>query len=184
MQIYDFLVRNVVSTADLGQPIEITKFNEFEWGRYDVVNNYNGCVGYVKDKLMEGRTTVFLSGKLISTGAKSLRKSALQLYRTKEILVQEDFIQDVPIEPRIRNIVATVDFKEPIDFPNIIRRKTVNYEPDQFPGLIYKSSVGTTSLIFSSGKVVIAGSKSEEQIIASIQDLIELIRPRNSLLKT
>lgn len=54
-----YLIRIVISTADLKQSVEISKFNSYDWGRYDLVNNYNGRVGYVKDKFMEGRTTVF-----------------------------------------------------------------------------------------------------------------------------
>ena len=124
---------------------------------------------------MQGRTTVFLSGKLISTGAKSLRNSVGQLHRTKAILVQENFVKEVVIDPRVRNIVATFDFKIPIDFRKLVTRKTVLYEPEQFPALIYKSSIGPTCLIFSSGKVVIAGSKSEEQIKKTIEDLENFI---------
>ena len=48
------------------------------------------------------------------------------------------------------------------------------YEPEQFPGLIYKSTSGPKCLIFSTGKVVIAGSKSKDSlnVIASEIDNI------------
>ena len=121
---------------------------------------------------MAGRTTVFLSGKLISTVAKSLKKSKEQLLRTKQLLVQEGFIKDVKIQSIIRNIFVTFDFNRNIDFRKIIQKKIkVVYEPEQFPGLIYKSNIGLTCLIFSSGKVVIAGSKSEKQIEETIEGL-------------
>jgi len=165
----------VICTADLKQNVEIARLNGYSWGRFDVVDNYNGKVGYVKDKSMDGRTSVFLSGKLISTGAKSLKKSREQLYRTKKLLLQADFIKNVTIQPEIRNIVVTFDINKRIDFENIINKKTVIYEPDQFPGLIYKSNIGTTCLIFSSGKIVIVGSKSEEQIERTIEDLKNIV---------
>ena len=39
----------LLHTADLKQSIDITKFNEFHWGRYDIEDNYNGRVAYIKD---------------------------------------------------------------------------------------------------------------------------------------
>ncbi len=40
------------------------------------------------------------------------------------------------------------------------------YEPEQFPGAIYKpiSEVNVTALIFASGKIVLAGIRSSESI--------------------
>jgi TATA-box binding protein (TBP) (component of TFIID and TFIIIB) len=160
-------INNVISTADLRQRVEITKFNDFSWGRYDIENNYNGKVGYVKPASMQGRVTVFLSGKLISTGAKSLLKSSMQLNKTMDLLAKNDFIKSVELVPKVRNIVAVIDFDKTIDInalatlvPKII------YEPDQFPGAVLRTSQGPACLIFSSGKVVIVGSKSEEELLS------------------
>jgi len=135
----EYQIRNVIATADLKQSVEITRLNDYDWGRYDLVGNYNGRVGYVKDDQMDGRTTGFLLGKLISTGAKSLDNSIEQLYRTKQLLRDNGFIKDVVIYPEIRNIVVTFDFKKHIFFKKMVGRKGVIYEPEQFPGLIYKS---------------------------------------------
>jgi TATA-box binding protein (TBP) (component of TFIID and TFIIIB) len=168
-----FKIRNTISTADVKQEVDIYKFNEYSWGRFDIVGNYNGRVGYVKDDSMEGRVTVFLSGKLISTGAKSLLKSIDQLQRTHD-LCNYEFIKPISIAPKIQNIVATFDLKKCIEFGEVIKRKKVIYEPEQFPAMIYKTIFGTTCLIFASGKVVFAGSKSEEQIADTIKELVTL----------
>ncbi|MGB7956859.1 MAG: hypothetical protein WCF23_23035 [Candidatus Nitrosopolaris sp.] len=40
----------------------------------------------------------------------------------------------------------------------------ITLEPDQFPGAIYRSPHGPACLIFASGKIVIAGAKSEKQV--------------------
>jgi len=39
-----------------------------------------------------------------------------------------------------------------------LKMEQVEYEPEQFPGLIYRGDTGT-ALIFSSGKVILAGFK-------------------------
>lgn len=91
----DFLnsveIVNVVTTADLKRPVQIQRFNDFSWGRFDLENNYNGRVGYVKDDDMQGRVTVFTSGKLISMGGKSvnrerIRGSSLTIFKVKRML--------------------------------------------------------------------------------------------------
>jgi hypothetical protein len=56
-------IQNVITTANLDQLIEITRFNDYKWGRYDLEDNYNGKVGYVKDNKMQGRVTVLCPGK-------------------------------------------------------------------------------------------------------------------------
>lgn len=45
------------------------------------------------------------------------------------------------------------------------------YEPETFSGIIYRTSKGPTALIFSSGRIVIAGSKSERELQDTAKDL-------------
>ena len=77
---YEIKIQNVITTADLKQKVDATKFKNYPWGTYDI-EYYGGRCGYVKDYSMSGRVTVFLSGKMISTGAKSTVKSIEQLHR-------------------------------------------------------------------------------------------------------
>ena len=104
----------------------------------------------------------------------SLLNSINQLQKTHDLLCKYEFIKPVIIAPKVRNIVATIDLKKSIEFREVIEKKKVIYEPDQFPGMIYKTTYGTTCLMFASGKVVIVGSKSEEQIIDTIKELVTL----------
>jgi TATA-box binding protein (TBP) (component of TFIID and TFIIIB) len=46
------------------------------------------------------------------------------------------------------------------------------YEPEAFPGIIYRTANGPTALIFSSGKLVIAGSNSEQELQDTAKDLM------------
>jgi len=65
---------NVVTTADLKQKVDIKKFPEFAWGIYDK-HTYGGRCGYVRANKMQGKVTMFPSGKMISLGAKSTKQS-------------------------------------------------------------------------------------------------------------
>ena len=51
-KLHELKIQNVITTGDLKQPIDITRFNEFYWERYDIEANYNGRVAYIKDSKM------------------------------------------------------------------------------------------------------------------------------------
>ncbi len=123
---------------------------EYPWGMYDR-EYYGGRCGYVKDHMIRGRVTVFKSGKMISTGARSVSESIEQIKHTVEILGDEKFIEKVKIEPKVRNIVATSNIGK-IDLNSIASTLTkIIFEPEQFPVVIYRSPNGPTCLIFASG---------------------------------
>lgn len=155
---------NVVSTSTLNQKVDIRKFIEFGWGIYDS-EIYGGRCGYVKAPEMDGRVTVFPSGKMISVGGKSIKKSIEQLNYAKFYLVREKLIQDTTLRPKIQNIVATLVLPKLPSLAKIYDKLTgAIYEPDQFPGIILKSINSVSYLIFASGKIVIAGAKSNREL--------------------
>jgi len=93
-------------------------------------------------------------------------------------------------EPRIeiQNMVACADLKARIDLEDLALnlRKTI-YEPENFPGLIYvMDEPKVTLLLFTNGKIVCAGAKSENDVyraVAKIHDTLEtkgLIEPETS----
>lgn len=67
-------IQNVITTANLLQHVAIVRFKGYSWGTYDLAH-YAGRCGYVKDTQMQGRVTVFPSGKMISTGGKTIPQS-------------------------------------------------------------------------------------------------------------
>ncbi|MEM3389921.1 MAG: TATA box-binding protein, partial [Thermoproteota archaeon] len=65
----------------------------------------------------------------------------------------------------IQNVVASVILDQRIDLNQIVKNfENVEYKPDQFPGLVFRlEKPKTATLIFSSGKMVSTGAKSEKQ---------------------
>jgi len=63
----------------------------------------------------------------------------------------------------IRNVVASADLGHQVDLEDTANILTGTiYEPDQFPGLIYRmKNPKAVILIFTSGKLVCAGAGSE-----------------------
>jgi transcription initiation factor TFIID TATA-box-binding protein len=125
---------------------------------------------------MQGRVSVFLSGKMISTGAKGVSISILQLHHALELLVSNKLAKTIELECKVQNIVATLDLQRTLDV-KILTGSLANYiyEPDNFPGIIYKHDGKISCLIFASGKVVIAGIKSEDQLENIAEEIAKIL---------
>ncbi|MEK6904005.1 MAG: TATA-box-binding protein, partial [Nanoarchaeota archaeon] len=51
------------------------------------------------------------------------------------------------------------------------------YEPEQFPGLVYKlPGTRATFLLFSNGKIVCTGTKSEVKLREAVDKLIQVLK--------
>lgn len=126
-------------------------------------------------RIKEPKTTalIFKSGKLVCTGAKTVRDSRLASLKFKKIL--EKLGNKVDFKNfTVQNIVANVDVKFKIKLQSLHTSFLANiskcstYDSETFPGLIYKyqysqdnggTSKGICFLIFSTGKIVITGAK-------------------------
>jgi len=78
----------------------------------------------------------------------------------------------------IENVVASASVEQKIDL-NVVTQifPDVEYHPDQFPGLVFRiKSPKTATLIFSSGKMVCTGAKSEEQSITAVRTVVQKLR--------
>ncbi len=81
----------------------------------------------------------------------------------------------------IENVVATGDISQRLDLIAITRKfPGVQYHPEQFPGLVFRiDSPKTATLIFSSGKMVCTGAKSEELASKAINTVVKKLRKGN-----
>jgi len=74
---------------------------------------------------------------------------------------------------RVQNIVASASLGGKIDLEKSVYQleKTI-YEPEQFPGLIYRmDQPKVVILIFSTGKLVITGAKKEQEVHEAVNKL-------------
>ena len=78
----------------------------------------------------------------------------------------------------IENIVASTSIADKLDLSRIaLALDGSEYEPDQFPGLIYRLSEPKTAvLIFRSGKVNCTGAKDIESVQKTIQTIVNKIK--------
>ena len=176
-------IHNVVATATLDRPVDLESLHErFP---HEIVHDqeiYGGRTAYFKSKDMEGKVSIFRSGKMISIGTRSVEEAKQEL-----ILVAKILNASLKTEPKIQNIVATAncDFEVNLDKIASLKKMKVIYEPDQFPGaIIYlplpENATVATILLFASGKLVCVGLKDPKDVHAAIEQLFVMITQRLS----
>ena len=97
------------------------------------------------------------------------------------VIVDGDKLENMPqTKPvvSIENVVASASVDQKMDLNEITRTfPDVEYHPDQFPGLVFRlKSPKTATLIFTSGKMVCTGAKSEEMSRKAVQTVVQRLR--------
>ncbi len=78
---------------------------------------------------------------------------------------------------KIENIVASADLGVELDLYGIARSyKSVDYEPEQFPGAIFKIDRPKMSLLlFKNGKIICTGAKSEKDVAEALEKVVKIV---------
>jgi transcription initiation factor TFIID TATA-box-binding protein len=146
-------------------------------------SNYHGLyVRLVEDGPL---ITVYRSGKYIVTGATSFD----ELRETSEVflrnLVQLGILDESPETGfTAQNVVCTEELPSEVDLTALsigLGLESVEYEPEQFPGLIYRpTELPAVVLVFANGKVVITGApdvETAEKTFESLQTQVDRYLP-------
>ena len=126
-------------------------------------------------RIKEPKSTalIFSSGKMVCTGTKSINDNKIAARKFGRIIQKLGF--NIKFKNlKIQNIVGSSNFNFKINLEKfqIDNSKFSCYEPEIFPGLIYKIlSPKVTILIFTSGKIVLTGAKE----IFEIEETFDLI---------
>jgi transcription initiation factor TFIID TATA-box-binding protein len=163
-------VENIVATMALADALDLdailaaVKNTEYDRKRFP------GLIFRIKEP--KTSMLMFTSGKANCTGAKNmddvrravgfavgqLKKGKIPVYPDPKIIVQ--------------NIVAVSDVGSVINLNAVmtclIQGGRVEYEPEQFPGLVYRvGEPKVVVLLFKSGKLVLTGAKNIEDVKAA-----------------
>jgi transcription initiation factor TFIID TATA-box-binding protein len=169
-------VQNIVATTSLGKDVSLTKLARTQPNTEYNPDTFPGLV--LRIKKPKSAVLVFSSGNLVCTGTKSIAQ-------VKEVVQQ--------VIKQLRKIGVNVTAKPKITVQNIVASGAINlelnlntlalelenteYEPEQFPGLVYKLDEPTaTFLLFSNGKLVCTGTKNKAQLEDSMVQLNKNVR--------
>jgi transcription initiation factor TFIID TATA-box-binding protein len=171
-----YKIQNIVATASLGKPVPLTKLARTQPNTEYNPETFPGLVLRIKEP--KSAVLVFSSGNLVCTGTKSVSQVRSVI---DEVIKQLKKISvNITAKPKItvQNIVASgsIDLKLNLNFLALEMENT-EYEPEQFPGLVYKLEDPTaTFLLFSNGKLVCTGTKNRKQLDESMAQLLKNVK--------
>jgi len=164
-------IENVVASATLDQKIDLNAVVKGNPGvEYDP-NTFPGLIFKIK----RPRTSILIfgTGKMVCTGAKSSKEANKAIKKVVREMKKSGII--IPGKPRTKivNMVASGNLGGLIDLErSAYALGRTMYEPEQFPGLIYRvSDPKVVFLIFASGKIVCTGATKEDDVYIAVENL-------------
>ncbi|KAG3091368.1 hypothetical protein PI124_g16806 [Phytophthora idaei] len=168
-------IMNVVGTVDLKTPLDLkmialhARNAEYNPKRFSAVIM----------RLRDPKTTalIFGSGKIVITGGTSEESCRLAARKFTRVIQKLNFPAKFT-EFKVRNVMGTCDIRFPIRLEGLLNdhARFSSYEPELFPGLIYKLvEPKLTLLIFVSGKIVLCGARDSNHLHQAIDKMYPVL---------
>ena len=171
----EITIQNIVASTKFAEKLDLDVIAQtIKEAEYEP-EQFPGLIYRIKEP--KTATLLFTSGAANCTGAKSiedvkanikiiankLEKMGVEVYKDHEIVIQ--------------NIVATSYIGGELNLSEVavaLGLENVEYEPEQFPGLVYRlTDPKVALLLFGSGKLVCAGAKKIEEVYSAVDKVIK-----------
>ena len=157
-------IQNMVSYTELGKPVSLEilldKVDDTEWQP----EQFPGLI--MKIRSPRASALIFSQGKIVCTGTKSKRDLREAMKKVVEKIESAGIKMPSKYTTKIENIVASTKIKGELDLDELaLTLENSEYEPEQFPGLVYRIKEPRVAfLLFRSGRVICAGAQKESLI--------------------
>ena len=177
--VFGIKIQNCVASVNLFTNINLVSIYQQLIDHDIIIVNYApeqfpGLI--LKTKNPKISSLVFSSGKLVITGAKSTEMVHTAVDAVMEILIENGTSITEKPEIIVQNIVASGNFNKRqinLELASMWLDSSM-YEPEQFPGLIYRlATPKTVLLLFQSGNLVCTGAKDEDAVHAAVRKTYE-----------
>jgi transcription initiation factor TFIID TATA-box-binding protein len=163
---FDVKIENVVVFATLGKNIPLDLISSKLSGADYTPKAFPGVIYRIQEP--KTAALIFSSGKIVCTGARS---PEFAYDAVKKVVDDMNALQvDLPkkFDIGVENIVAStqIDAKDKLNLEHIAYNlENAEYEPEQFPGLVYRiSDPRVAFLLFGTGKIICTGARKIEEI--------------------
>ena len=178
-----FRIENVVASASLGKALDLHAVARGLEGAEYEPHRFPGLIYRLKEP--KATALLFGSGKVLCTGATSLE----QVRAAIDLVAKEVEATGIPVarnpEIEVQNIVATSDLGAPVDQTAAARsldQGQVEYEPEQFPGLVYRiDEPKVVLLLFGTGKLVCTGGRKPSDVERAVDRISAELRANGLL---
>ena len=174
---FSYKIENVVATVvtDLDEKMDLHRVS----GKYKDVEytpeRFPGLVMRIKEP--KATILIFSTGKMVVTGMRRAVE-APEIVDQAIVRIQKCGINIKDPVIIIQNIVASGDLSCSIDLnmAAVVMEYSM-YEPEVFPGLIYRmQDPKTVFLIFSTGRIVCTGGKNKDIVARAVEKLYHAVR--------
>ena len=166
-------VVNIVVSTSLDHDIPLEKMAANLSNTEYNPEQFPGLVIRIKDP--KTSALIFSSGNVVCTGARSLDKVDESIKKIIESLAKIGIIIKIKPKINVQNLVASGNIGMDLNLNTLaMQLDNTEYEPEQFPGLVYKlMEAKATFLLFSNGEIVCTGTKSEEMVHTAVDMLLK-----------
>ncbi|MHA1754220.1 MAG: TATA-box-binding protein [Candidatus Odinarchaeia archaeon] len=170
-----YKVENVVASVTLNDKIDLNKLSSnIAEAEYDP-SQFPGLVLRLKEP--KAAILVFNTGRMVVTGLRSEDDAPEVVSKIIEKIKNAGI--EIKSKPKIQvqNIVASGNLGAKLDLEAAsITLEDALYEPEQFPGLIFRAKYPkVVFLLFSSGRIVCTGAKKETDVQEAVNKLDKIL---------
>jgi len=170
------MVHNVVATANLGCELDLKQIAMTARNAEYNPRRFAAVIMRIRDP--KSTALVFKSGKLVVTGTKSREEARHAARKFGRVIMKVGYSAARFKDFKVENLVSTFNVPFPIHLEKLYKSLPgythSQYEPEVFPGLICRAKTGTL-LIFVSGKCVMIGMKTWEDIAEAYKFILPLL---------
>jgi transcription initiation factor TFIID TATA-box-binding protein len=166
-------IENIVASGAIAESIDLVALSEKIENCELNKKRFPGAVYRIQDPKIAA--LIFSSGKVVLTGIRNDKALADGL----AIIIKS--LKKAGIEPlkepriAITNMVCSYNLGKYINLNKIVvtlNVENIEYEPEQFPGLVYRiKDPKIVVLIFSSGKIILTGGKNLDDVKKGLEVL-------------
>ena len=183
MSKFNIKIENIVASASLGVRIPLEKIVEHLEGTEYEPEQFPGLVYRLKNP--KAAALIFSSGKIVCTGARSISDVRKVVKKVVTMIKSSKIGKPKKYTIQIENIVASAKLESKLNLDKIaFELENSEYEPEQFPGLVYRlKNPKVAFLLFSSGKVVCTGVRKVEDIELAVKIISKKLKSVDALTK-
>jgi len=170
----EYEIVNMVGVSKVGDNLDLNSLAMALEGAVYEPEDFPGLIFKMKEP--KAAFLIFRSGKVVCTGTRSpaVAQTALSIASKKLKDIGMKVFPNPEIE--IVNMVASADLKsKTLNLRQLaigLGLENIEYEPEQFPGLVFRMrEPKVVLLIFSTGKVICTGARNKNDVSLAVANL-------------
>ena len=170
----EFKIVNMVGVSKIGEYLDLHSLAMSLLDADYEPENFPGLIYKIKEP--KAAFLIFKSGKVVCTGTRSATEAqqALDVASANLKAIGENVLPSPKID--IVNIVASGNMtSETLNLNQVsmaLGLENIEYEPEQFPGLVYRMKrLKVVILIFSTGKTICTGARRKKDVELALENV-------------